>query len=176
MDKQRRAVYVGLTLIEVLVTLTILSSLMSLALSSYGEIISDYRPELALKQLKRALALARTQAASTGNETTICHLDNNRCIPNTWHKEITVFIDKGDLRVFDKEDVRLYEISAIPSTDSIDYPRPAIIFNYDASIRGFTNGTFVYCLPEKNGESLGLEMSVSNTGRARIRDTDKCPL
>ncbi|NOU50640.1 hypothetical protein HG263_08800 [Pseudoalteromonas sp. JBTF-M23] len=166
----------GLTLLETLITLALMGTLLSLALSSYGEIISEHRPEFALKQLKRALALAKTQAASTGSKSTICHLDNNRCVANAWHKEITVFIDRGDLRVLDKDDVRLYELPAIPKQDSLAYPRPAIIFNYDASIRGFTNGTFVYCLPSQSEESTGLEMSVSNAGRARIRDTDKCPL
>ncbi|MBD1582518.1 GspH/FimT family protein [Pseudoalteromonas sp. S16_S37] len=166
----------GLTLLEILIILALMGVFLSLALSSYGEIISEHRPEFALKQLKRALALARTQAASTGSKTTICHLDNNRCTANAWHKEVTVFIDRGELKVLDKDDVRLYELPAIPKQDSLAYPRPAIIFNYDASIRGFTNGTFIYCLAEQNDESKGLEMSVSNAGRARIRDTDKCPL
>ncbi|CAH9064829.1 hypothetical protein PSECIP111854_03548 [Pseudoalteromonas sp. CIP111854] len=168
--------HVGLTLLEILVTLTIIIVLLSLALTSYGEVISAHRPEFALKKLKRALHLAKTQAASSGNKTTLCHLENQQCIDNAWHKKLTVFVDRGELRVLDGDDIRLHELSAIAPQDTIEYPRRAIIFNSDASIKGFTNGTFVYCLPIHQGVSDGLEMSVSNSGRARIRDTKKCPL
>ncbi|OHU86754.1 hypothetical protein BET10_18000 [Pseudoalteromonas amylolytica] len=166
----------GLTLFESLLTMAIMATLLTLALSSYGEIVSEHRPEYALKRIKHALSLAKAHASATGFQATVCHLEHNRCQEDQWHKSITVFIDGGEPTVFDAKDKRLYELEPIHTTDNLVYPRRAIVFNRDGSIKGFTNGTFVYCLPEYQGLSAGLEMSISNSGRARLRDTDKCPL
>ncbi|WP_105167743.1 GspH/FimT family pseudopilin [Pseudoalteromonas sp. T1lg23B] len=166
----------GLTLFEMLIAMTIMAVLLMLALSSYGEIISEHRPEYTLKRIKHALSLAKAHASASGLQATICHLEHNRCSDNQWHKSITVFIDVGEPTVFDADDKRLFELEPIHAADILVYPRRAIVFTRDGSIKGFTNGTFVYCLPEQQGLSSGLEMSISNSGRARLRDTQKCPL
>ena len=50
----------------------------------------------------------------------------------------------------------------------------AITFRPDGSLNGFQNGTFIYC-PNSNKANLeGLALSVSQTGRIRIKSTDKC--
>ncbi|WP_175442143.1 GspH/FimT family pseudopilin [Pseudoalteromonas byunsanensis] len=166
----------GVTLFETLVTMAIMAVLLTLALASYGEIVSEHRPEYTLKRIKHALSLAKAHASASGTQATVCHLDRNRCSDNQWHKSITVFIDRGEPTIFDANDKRLYELEPIHAADTLIYPRRAIVFTRDGSIKGFTNGTFVYCLPEHQGLSSGLEMSISNSGRARLRDTKKCPL
>ena len=58
--------------------------------------------------------------------------------------------------------------------DSLEYPREALTFRPDGSLNGFQNGTFIYCPNSDKANLKGLALSVSQTGRIRIKSTDKC--
>ncbi|MGB2707488.1 MAG: pilus assembly protein, partial [Pseudoalteromonas nigrifaciens] len=58
--------------------------------------------------------------------------------------------------------------------DSLEYPREALTFRPDGSLNGFQNGTFIYCPNSDKANLEGLALSVSQTGRIRIKSTDKC--
>ena len=81
---------------------------------------------------------------------------------------------KINQRSLDDDELLLSTFEEIHEADSLKYPRSAITFRPDGSLNGFQNGTFIYC-PNSNKANLeGLALSVSQTGRIRIKSTDKC--
>ncbi|MBQ4845814.1 GspH/FimT family pseudopilin [Pseudoalteromonas sp. MMG005] len=162
------------TLIETLIAVAIMSILFLLSLASYSEILSSHLPEQHLRLVKKTLTLARSQAMILDKNITICPLIKNKCHPNRWHEPLTVFIDNQVLRTFGPNDKRLIIIDGITLAHTLTYPRRAIIFKPNGSIKGFTNGTFVYCTENKSGKPVGLELTLSLAGRSRLRATNKC--
>ncbi|MBE0367282.1 GspH/FimT family protein [Pseudoalteromonas aurantia] len=174
MDTLKRQNSYAFTMIEMLITVAIMSILSLLSLASYSEILSNHLPEQHLRLVKKTLTFARSQAMVLDKNITICPLINNKCQPKQWHKPLTVFIDNQDLRIFGQNDKRLIIIDAIKHPHNFTYPRRAIVFKPNGSIKGFTNGTFVYCIERKSGKQVGLELTLSLAGRSRLRATDKC--
>lgn len=164
------------TTLELIISLGIVSILLVLSLASYAEIVSNHLPQQHLKLIKKTLNLARSQAILSDEFVTVCPIKHNKCHQDHWHDPISVFIDKRPHRAFGPQDRTLMILDGIPSPHTLTYPRRAIIFKVNGAVKGFSNGTFVYCIPKKAGEKQGLELTVSMTGRSRLRATKKCKI
>ncbi|TMO64556.1 GspH/FimT family pseudopilin [Pseudoalteromonas aurantia] len=166
----------GFTLFELIVSTAIVGIISLLSLTSYSEIMSNHVPLQQLRLVKKSLNLARGQAVILGKSITICPLIDNKCARNQWHKSLSIFIDKGDWRILEPSDEIIITLDAVHNAHLFTYPRAAITFQPDGSIKGFTNGTFVYCTHVYNSTRKGAELTVSLTGRSRLRATKKCEL
>lgn len=164
----------GLTLIELLITLSLIIILTLLAIPSFDNLLHKNRPEIALKQIKRQIFLSRSYAITHDKYISLCGLVQNKCHKDLWHESITSFVDTNKNHVLDGDEEVLYVIDRINIQDELSYPRHAITFKPDGSLKGLGNGTFVYCAFDLEGSPTGLEMSINNAGRARLRDTRKC--
>ena len=164
----------GLTLIELLITLSLIVILSLLAVPSFKSVLHKNRPEVALKQIKRQIFLSRSYAITHDKYISICGLVHNKCHKDLWHESLTSFVDTNRNHVLDANEQVLYVIDRINIKDELSYPRHAITFKPDGSLKGLANGTFVYCSFDYEGKPIGLEMSINNAGRARLRDTKRC--
>lgn len=164
----------GLTLIELLITLSLIVILSLLAVTSFNSVLHKNRPEVALKQIKRQIFLSRSYAITHDKYISICGLVHNKCHKDLWHESLTSFVDTNRNHVLDADEQVLYVIDRINIKDELSYPRHAITFKPDGSLKGLANGTFVYCSFDYEGKPIGLEMSINNAGRARLRDTKRC--
>ncbi|TMN87420.1 pilus assembly protein [Pseudoalteromonas phenolica] len=164
----------GLTLIELLITLSLIVILSLLAVPSFNSVLHKNRPEVALKQIKRQIFLSRSYAITHDKYISICGLVHNKCHKDLWHESLTSFVDTNRNHVLDADEQVLYVIDRINIKDELSYPRHAITFKPDGSLKGLANGTFVYCSFDYEGKPIGLEMSINNAGRARLRDTKRC--
>ena len=164
----------GLTLIELLITLSLIVILSILAVPSFNSVLHKNRPEVALKQIKRQIFLSRSYAITHDKYISICGLVHNKCHKDLWHESLTSFVDTNRNHVLDANEQVLYVIDRINIKDELSYPRHAITFKPDGSLKGLANGTFVYCSFDYEGKPIGLEMSINNAGRARLRDTKRC--
>ena len=158
------------TLIELMVSMLILSILLMITTPSFGNLLAQNRQSNHISLIKTTLATARGTAISHDTSVTICPLDGPQCT-NNWHEEIYVFIDANHNKFFDSDDFIIGMIESIPKSDSLTYPRNAVTYRADASIAGFQSGSFVYCIKDKP-EILGKRITVSQAGRYRTRDTD----
>jgi len=164
----------GAMLIEILIVLSIFSFLLHFALFEYKPLLANNRLESNMHTVKRALQFTRLKAQTNNAYVTFCALELNRCNKAMWHKSLTVFVDKGELGVFESGDTKLLEVEAINKLDMLTYPRHSVTFSPTGMPVGLNNGTFVYC-PEYIKASLkGLAIRVSTIGRVRMIDTDKC--
>ncbi|WP_309045736.1 GspH/FimT family pseudopilin [Marinobacter sediminicola] len=89
----------GLTLVELLITLTILSVVFSIALPAMNREVSKSRQRELVATYNGAFSFARSQAVHTGTFVTICPLSsNNQCVDD-WALPAAIFPDQDkDLR------------------------------------------------------------------------------
>jgi type IV fimbrial biogenesis protein FimT len=89
----------GLSLIELMITLTILAILLTVGIPSFQSTAAKNRLATSASQFQGALALARTEAIRRGTRVTVCVRSGNACINNAareWANGWIVFEDGSD--------------------------------------------------------------------------------
>ncbi|MFT4927975.1 MAG: type IV fimbrial biogenesis protein FimT [Phenylobacterium sp.] len=158
----------GLTLIDLLITIAIVSITAGLTLPSLTQTLAESRAQMYMKSLGRVIMYTRSYAITQGHAVTICPLVGGKCKID-WSKNISVFIDRNmDRRK--SQDERLLKVVDDPGQqDYLTYPRRGITYRPDGSINGYHSGTFRYCPLTKTSEfSKGLV--VNQAGRPRFRN------
>lgn len=164
----------GTTLIETMVLLAIISVMCHIALYNYQPLLLNNRLDNHIAKINRAISFTRLKAVSHSENVTFCRLNNNQCIKHNWHKELTVFTDNDEIGVLDGSDKVLLKVEPTPHQDMLTYPRTFLTFRNDGSPMGFHNGTFLYCPEYEKASHQGLAISISYTGRVKIKDTQGC--
>lgn len=163
----------GFTLLECLITIAILAIVSGVALSNFSSIITHQRLDNAMFRLYKALQFSRTYAVTNGFHTTFCPLVDGIC-QKQWQNTLYVFEDLNMNLSLDEGEAILKVIKPISSLDSLSYPRTAVTYRRDGSIRFMQSGSFLYC-NEELYLSKGNRLTVSQVGRIRIRDSERCP-
>lgn len=175
----------GFTIIELLVSIAILLSLASIGIPNLNSFIIKMRVDNEVFHVHRLLLLSRNAAINSNVKVTFCPLDEqNQCI-NRWHKELSVFTDINNNKVFEpwKNEKLLAHKAAI---------KPGDILSYGTSRRGLTyaetghlsgwgqNATFSYCPQNHPEKSRGIIVArsgrsyistLNNSGTANVRRT-----
>ncbi|KPV91449.1 MULTISPECIES: GspH/FimT family pseudopilin [unclassified Pseudoalteromonas] len=164
----------GYTLLELMASIAIVSIVSQISLSVFPDFLAKTRADNHVSLLHRNINYGRLYAIENGTYVTLCALKDNQCTKDEWDGKMSLFIDNDKSTSLDTDDLLISTFEKIHDADSIQYPRSAITFRPDGSLNGFQNGTFIYC-PNKDKANLeGLALSVSQTGRIRIKSTDKC--
>ncbi|MGI2257738.1 GspH/FimT family pseudopilin [Shewanella sp. GXUN23E] len=156
--------YVGFTLVEVMITLTIAMVLMMVAVPNMGKTYDFYRADSQINTVQDFLIAARNQAISYGTRITVCPVSANSC-SNDWSLGLTMFIDNGNGNEIDGDDRILQVIGPFPAKDTVSYSRSSIRF-LPTGLASGTNGTFRYC-PSSKTSTQSLSLVVNNAGRVR---------
>jgi len=178
----------GLTMIELMVSLVIMGILAAIAVPSFNRLIATSGTTSDANSLMSDLALARSEAARTGNPVTIClSSDGATCnaAATTWTGGRIVFTDSatsGTIGVVDTgagDKVLRYTSALINSSDRItgtSVPNTTYItYSSTGTVYGVTNATsaqFKVC--RATGTFPGTIVSISVTGRASAATTT-CP-
>lgn len=147
---------------------------MSLRFIQLSALLINNRLDNHIAKVNRSIGLSRLNAISYSANVTLCALKNDQCNDENWHKKLTVFTDANEIGVFDGKDTILFHIEPTHKQDMLTYPRPFITFRYDGTPIGFHNGTFIYCPEYKKASYEGLAISISYTGRTKVKSTSKC--
>lgn len=159
----------GFTLIELFITLAVLSILLTLGVPSFAKQIQNTRTKTAALALLDAVNHARTLAVSNNKRATLKPLGGG------WLDGWEVFIDENNNGIRDNEEITVYQTNAQVSV-RIHSNQP--LNNYvsfigtgesryvgRANAGGFQAGTFKVC-PQENGE--GHALILARSGRMRM--------
>jgi type IV fimbrial biogenesis protein FimT len=172
----------GFTLLEMMIVVSIMAVLGTMAVPSFTGMIRDNERAAAVNSFVHSLYLARSEAIKRGEVVSLCKSVDSKSCSNTaadWNAGWIVFVnkDRDDLPVRDADE-DIIQIYSGWSNGHITSNRAAYSF------RGYTqavvNGTVVFC--DARGSSQARAIIISHTGRPRIAQKDsnnkplKCPL
>lgn len=156
----------GITLIELLVSVSVSAIITSIALPNFNEFIVQLRVDNEIYRLGRLLHVARNHAINSDSHTIVCPLQNNTCTSD-WHKTLSVFVDNNSDQKFNRNDgdLLITTKTAIKAGDMLIYAKNRTKITYQATghLFGLANGTFRYC--PKNFEKKSRAIVVARSGR-----------
>jgi len=129
----------GLTLIELTLTLALISVIASLVTTSWTGIIASTRHINLVNNTHRLFSAARFHAVHQKTLTTICPLSRHlRCI-DRWNQPISIFADKNNDKRPDNS--RIFKTISLSSPDSVLVSRTAGRGYFQFSADGMSHGT-----------------------------------
>lgn len=156
----------GFTLVELLMTLTVLAVVLAIAIPSFTSAIESVRQRTQINQLVADLNFARSRAITSRRPVSICAGQENCNGTRSWSGQILTFEDLNGNGKLDIEDAPL-RISMIDA--SLDWTwrnsrqQRHMTFKPDGTTHSL-NGTFILCR-----QRVALKTVVINvTGRARL--------
>jgi len=168
----------GVTLIELLVTLSIAVILMTIAVPGFQDFFRRNRVEGAASNLVAALNYARSEAIRRGVRVTVCGSSNPQaatpdCVANAWSAGWIVFVDGVDprgARNNGDEVLRIQALSDLSITAGGNIAK-AVTFLASGRPHGVANDTFVVC-----AGGVRRHVILNAAGRVRAENaTGACP-
>ncbi len=164
----------GLSLIELLITISILSLLISLAAPGFRDAVARQRISAQTQQLHTSLILARSEAVKRGIPVTMCPraAGGTTCLTEfeRWESGWMLFLDTDEDNETDagEEIVRFYD-----QADGLQIQwNRSVPLTYDAKgfIAGMSGGTFTICDPATEA-THPRAIIISMNGRPRVSST-----
>jgi len=173
-------------LIELLVAISILAILATIAMPSFQQIFRENRLATATNELVASLHLARMEAIKRGRRVVICESDGGRTCTEggDWARGWIIFADaNGDGQFNDDgdqtpceagEDCLIFVREPFQERLTIHFNRGSrLIYLPSGRIRGFVGGTFILCTQERG--DYGREVVLNAMGRVRLEKGFQCP-
>jgi prepilin-type N-terminal cleavage/methylation domain-containing protein len=159
---------IGLTLVELIITLAIAGILIVGAIPSFAIMLDNSRGFDQANAYFNALSFARGQAVNLGQRVTVCNLsdvDGVTCT-NEWYKGAAVFIDFDGDGILDGSEQVLRRVPGLAANDTHSINRDRVTFNAEGMAISGSNGTFAIC-PSGNVE-IARKITISSSGRVRV--------
>jgi type IV fimbrial biogenesis protein FimT len=170
----------GVTLLELLMTLTVAGVLTALAIPNFNNALRNSQRSAAVTSLFHTLFYARNAAIRRGKPVTVCaSFDGATCRRSgDWASGWITFVnlDRDEPPQRDANEPLLNVASGWPQ-GSISSNRAA--FSFRSYVHGVVNGTVLFC-DERGGQHARV-IIVSHTGRPRVSQRDgsnrplRCP-
>lgn len=157
----------GFTLVELLITLAIVSVIATFALPSMDRLVKNAQRHTAVSDMIALVNLARNSAIMEQTTVTVCPLDENDECANDWSDEITVFRDPEANKTLDDagQIIRIVHPSQggqwIANTSS----RPYFRF-MSTGIANYAIGNMIWC-PANGDMTIARQIVVNRGGRVR---------
>ena len=162
----------GVTLIEMLTTLTVLGVLGAMAVPGFNNLRRDAGRTAAVNDFFHALFLARSESIKRGEIVSLCKsADGESCTHRgaEWTNGWLVFVnaDRDELPERDVGETVLATYAGWPE-GRITSNRLA--YSFRPHIQGVVNGTIVFC--DSRGADHARAIIISHTGRPRVARRD----
>ncbi len=162
------------TLIELLISISVIAITFNLALPSFGEILDRSKVRANVQQLTQTLQLSRIKAISGNTKVTLCPINETGVCGSDWSTGYMSFIDNNGDRQYNGDDVILTEYLSTDEKSSLSWRA----FGHKNSLQwlatGITNhqnGSFEFCYDNKADKSRALFLT--KAGRIRhSKDTN----
>lgn len=160
----------GLTLIELMAAVAILTIILSVAVPGTGYLLEKYQADIAIANLKSILMKSRVLALEHETTVTICPIQNNRC-SQSWDDPITAFSDFNNNQFIDQDEQIYFSTQMNISSGYWQKKRintPYIKFGPQGHAFS-TSTTFLYC-PYSGKTKLAKQLVINFQGRIRINN------
>ncbi|MCF6263405.1 MAG: GspH/FimT family pseudopilin [Xanthomonadales bacterium] len=168
MDLQRtKNTFSGFTLLELMVSISIMAITLSLGIPSFGEFIQNQRLRSENQRLHIDLLFARSMAVNQGQQVIICaSAGGNSCADTgNWGQGWMIFIDSNNDREYQQQEQRLRIAAAMDSLQArSSIYRRKIRFYPDGSAAG-SAAKITIC--DFRGRNYARELVIANSGRVR---------
>ena len=171
----------GLTLIELLVTVAVVSIMLAVGVPAYQRMTEDNRRVAIINSLAGALNLARSEAVKQARAVTVCASnDGNICSGNPdWSSGWIAFLDQNrdgnpdDANALISRQGTLPAGMALRATQFDDNTMLQFLPNGRLPATGDPDGTFVLCDTRTNDTTRARALNVNAFGRVTTaRDTN----
>ena len=163
----------GVTLIELMIVLSIISITMMLASPSLKEFTKINRITSQVNILTRAITMARESAINFNRVVTLCRSDNQRSCGGKWHNGMILFIDHNKDHIFNGNDFFITKFEKFPDGDLIfwrAFQNRQFLQMSPLGYTRFQNGTFTYC--PKEGLKYARGIILNAAGRVRFTEDE----
>jgi type IV fimbrial biogenesis protein FimT len=159
----------GFTLIELMITVAIMSIMMAVGLPSFQSIIASSRLTAAANAMVSALQLARFEAIKQHKPVVVTKKTN-------WKDGWIVYVDKNRNNAQDTDEPTLATFDAISPTVKMDNTTVTYTtyMNYDESGRANVGGHFTFCSPATGTATDFRKVVIAATGRMRVETPTSC--
>jgi len=166
--------YAGLTLIELLIAITIISILFGSALPSFTDLLEKKKVDANVQRLTQTLQLSRTTAINENLKVTICPINQSLVCSSNWSSGYMSFIDKDGDRQYNDDDELLFQFYSQDEKARINWRafghRRSLQW-LETGITNHQNGTFELCYDDDEMKSRALFLT--KAGRVRFsKDTN----
>ncbi len=159
----------GFTLTELLVVLTIVAIVLSLAIPSFRHTFLQQRSNSAIFDLNNLLNFSRTEAITKGKPITFCASNDQQRCQNLFKDYFIVFEDQNSNLVIDENEtlLRVYQIGSWYTLNWAAFGnKPYITYSPLGSIN-HNNGSLILC-PKSRESTYGRIIIINKGGRARF--------
>lgn len=148
----------GFSLIELLITCSIILSLLIFTLPSYTSFLTKSTNQILSSQLLHAIQLARNEAITRGILIILCgSTDKTKCSIE-WTDGYIILAEQKPIYIFEKPSKGILHWRAFPQNRSV--------LQFLSSGESVENGTYWYCEKGKNYPAWAI--AVNKAGRARL--------
>ena len=160
----------GFTLLELLVTLTVVSTLSVGATTSFTWLLQENRMVADINRFVTALHLARNESITQARRIVLCpSTDGEQCgNSNEWNNGWILF--QSDDREYDADERLIQRGMSLQAGIKLNASnhRKRIVYQQDGSSGG-SNSSFTFC--DSRGKAKPRVICLSNTGRPRLTRT-----
>ena len=164
----------GFTLLELIITVALISIVMAIAVPSMTSFTQNDRLTTNINTLIGHLAYARSEAVKRSQQVSICSSNNaTTCTGGNWQDGWIVYIDADGDNSFTAGEEVLRAQQALEGANTLT---TAIGTQVTYDYRGFVNAASVGNFQLCDGRSgpHGKTIRISTTGRVRIEDGSTC--
>lgn len=159
----------GFTLLELLLTILILSIIVTIGIPSLSSLIESSRSQNIYNNLFTLIQYTRSRAAFLHEDVILCPSENTNTCINNWQKPIIIFVDKNKNRKRDEKELIDRVANLLKDQETITWRASATSRYLRYTSTGETgnqNGTFTICNKNKNMEYTK-KIIIYRSGRAR---------
>lgn len=168
----------GLSLLELIITLTIICILLLITVPSF----SRYRAQLEYQNLyyviQQQIQIARSQALISNQDVVICSSqDLIHCQNKQWSTGLLIYIDVNKDRQLNQDEIVISRLDTAMKFGRLDWYGNAthpeqLVFQADTGLPRGSNGRFRYC--SFKDSKLNLDLQLSQMGHLRSSPVEIC--
>ncbi|MCO4799273.1 MAG: GspH/FimT family pseudopilin [Colwelliaceae bacterium] len=162
----------GFTLVELLISISILAVIMAVALPNLSSYLVKSRVDNEISELHRLILTARNTAINSGKNVTLCPLSAANTCGTDWQNELSVFNNTADETKFDPVNEQIIKVRAkINTLDTLKLNQNALVYSPTGRLLSGSNSVFTYCPKDHSDYARGIDISLSGRVYAS-QDTD----